>query len=269
MNRPIDVGQVIREVFEIYRDQAAVLLPVALLIFVIEGLVSGAAVAISAILIVVAIVVQVVATTLYQGMVVQLVADVQDGRRDASVADLLRSVTGVLLPLIGAGLLAGLGIALGLVLLILPGLFLLTIWAVVSPVVVLERPGVVAALGRSRELVRGNEWQVFGAIVTFFLILVLVSLVLGAIGAALGAAGSVAADIIGSVLAAPLVALAASVLYFRLRAASGETAAPVGAVGMRPAADPSGPQAPTAPAVGPPPRAPGKPPTGPEQPPRV
>ena len=63
----------------------------------------------------------------------------------------------------------GLGILVGFILLIVPGLFLLTIWAVVAPVTVLERPGIFAAFGRSRELVRGHGWTVFGALVLVFL----------------------------------------------------------------------------------------------------
>jgi hypothetical protein len=222
MNRNINVGGVISEVFEIYRDQAAVLLPAALVVFAIEGILSGVLVAIHPILIIVAVIVQLVATYLYQGMVVELVADVQDGRRDASVGDLFRSVTPVLLPLIAVGILAGLGIAIGFVLLIVPGLFLLTIWSVVSPVVVLERPGVLPAFGRSQNLVRDNGWQVLGVVAVFFLILLVVNAVLSAIGNAIGPAGSVVADVIASVIAAPLLALAAASIYFSLRRAKGE-----------------------------------------------
>jgi hypothetical protein len=266
MGGQLDIGRVISRVFETYSSQASVLFPVALAIFVLEGIVTGILVAISVVLVLVALVVQVIATTLYQGMVVQLVADVQDGRRDTSVEDLFRSVGDAVLPLIGAGIVAGLGIAFGLVLLIVPGLFLLTIWAVVAPVVVLERPGVIAALGRSRELVRGNGWQVFGVIVLFFLILIVASAILGAIGAAFGDAGRIVADIVGSVLTAPLVALAAAVLYFELRALKGETGVPERAVGLQPGGQP----APGQPVPGQPaPGAPGAPPgagAGPEAP---
>ena len=40
-----------------------------------------------------------------------------------------------------------------MVLLIVPGLILLTIWAVIAPVIVVERSGVIDAFRRSRELV--------------------------------------------------------------------------------------------------------------------
>ena len=55
-------------------------------------------------------------------------------------------------------------------LLIIPGLILLTIWAVFAPAIVIERIRVIDAFGRSRELVRGNGWPVFGVIIVAFLI---------------------------------------------------------------------------------------------------
>jgi len=228
----MDVGGVVRGVFDIYRDQASVLLPAALAVFVIVGVIAAVLVAISPILAVLAVIVQVIGGAFFQGMVVQLVGDVQDGRRDTSVGDLFASVSPVVAALIGASLLQGLGIGIGFLLLIVPGLFLLTIWALVPPVVVLERPGVLAAFRRSRELVRGNGWQVLGVIAVFVVIVFVVSLIFGLLGNALGSGGAFVLNILGSALTAPLVALAAAVLYFNLRAVKGETAPPPRAVGL-------------------------------------
>ncbi|MBA3422132.1 MAG: hypothetical protein H0U12_09635 [Thermoleophilaceae bacterium] len=232
MNAQIDVGGVVRGVFDIYRDQASVLLPAALVVFVVVGVIAAVLVAISPILGILAVIAQLIGTAFFQGMVVQLVGDVQDGRRDTSVGDLFASVSPVVAALIGASLLQGLGIGVGFILLIVPGLFLLTIWAVVAPVVVLERPGVLPAFSRSRELVRGHGWQVLGVLAVFIVVLIVVSLIFGLIGGALGSVGAVIADIVSSVLTAPLLALAAAVLYFNLRAVKGEVAPPPGAVGL-------------------------------------
>src|SRR5688500_16788648 len=108
MNEKIDVGRTVEGVFEIYRGQAGVLLPAAAVVFLVEAIVGAVLVEIDTALVLVAIAVQVVISTLYTGMVVNLVGDVQDGRRDQSVEQLFRSITPVVLPLIGAGLLAGL-----------------------------------------------------------------------------------------------------------------------------------------------------------------
>jgi len=219
MDRKLDVGGTLSQAFSIYGSQAGVLLPLALAIFLAVAIVAGVLASISWVLLPIVFAVSVIGNTLYQGMVVSLVADVQDGRRDSSVGDLVNSAMPVIVPLFLAGLLAGLGIALGFVLLVVPGLILLTIWSVIAPVIVLERTGVIDAFGRSRELVRGHGWQVFGVIVCVFLIIIVVRMVLGAI--AVGVDDSVVMrtifDVIGSALTAPVVALVASVLYFGLK----------------------------------------------------
>jgi hypothetical protein len=212
----IDVGEIISKVFRIYVDYAGVLIPVAAILYLIEavfrllGLESTALGLIGG-------VIGLVLATLYTGMVVELVNDVRDGRLDQTVGGLFSSVTPVLLPLIAVSILAGIGIGIGFLLLIVPGLILVTFWSVVAPVMVLERPGVFRAFGRSWELVRGNGWQVFGVIVLFFLIFIAIGIVLGVIGALLGDAGEVVLGYVGSVITAPLVALAAAVLYFELK----------------------------------------------------
>src|SRR5206468_87068 len=78
-------------------------------------------------------------------------------------------------------ILAGIAITIGLILIIVPGLFLITIWAVIVPVIVLEGAGVFDAFRRSHQLVRGRGWHVFGTLVVTWIILLVVNLVLGAI----------------------------------------------------------------------------------------
>jgi hypothetical protein len=212
----IDVGDVISKVFRIYVDYAGVLLPVAALLFLIDALFRWLGLD-SVGLAFVGSVVGVILNTLYTGMVVELVNDVRDGRLDQTVGGLFGAVTPVMFALLAVSILAGIGIGIGLVLLIVPGLILATFWAVVAPVTVLERPGVFPAFGRSWELVRGNGWPVFGVIIMFILIFVAIGIVLGVIGALLGDAGEVILGYVGTVITAPLVALAASVLYFELK----------------------------------------------------
>jgi hypothetical protein len=193
-------------------------------------------------------------------MVVEAARDILDGRRDHTIGSLIQSVTPVLGALIVAGILAGFAIAIGLVLLIVPGLFLLTIWAVIAPVIVIERSGALDSFGRSRAIVRGNGWQVFGVIVVLFLLQFIVTAVIQAIaiGVSDSFGGYAVADLIVRLLIAPLSALAASVLYFELTGSRGEPATE--------AAAPPGPEAP-APEAPPPPPGPETPSTtGTEEP---
>jgi MFS family permease len=161
-------------------------------------------------------------------MVVSLVHDVQDGRRDSSVGELFRAVGPVLGPLIGASLLYGLGVGIGFFLLIVPGCILLTIWAVIAPAIVIEKRGVFAAFGRSRELVRGFGWPVFGTVIVATLITAVASLILTAIAEAI-AGGPILRIVFGALaatLTAPIGGLVAAVLYYRLLELKGDAPPP-------------------------------------------
>ena len=163
----------------------------------------------------------------YTGGVVRLVQDVEDGRRDEQASTLFKGVAPVFWQLLAVAILAGIAIAIGFILLIIPGLILITIWSVVIPVVVLEKPGVFASFGRSRDLVRGHGWQVFGTLLLAWLIVIVLGLVVGVVLAAAGASDAVVAVVnwLLTALTLPLVALVSSVLYFRLKAIKNEATA--------------------------------------------
>jgi hypothetical protein len=217
MGAPLDVGVVIRRVFSIYVDQAPVLMPAAAVVFVFTGILRTLLVAAAPVLALVAAVIALAAITLFTGMVVELVADIQDGRRDATVSQLLRAVTPVLGRLMLVGVIAGVGIVIGFVAIIVPGLFLITIWSVIAPVVVLERPPGLRALRRSRELVRGNGWPVFGVIAVLVVGVNVLADAIELLGDSAGTGAGIVVTVVVQILTAPLAALAASVLYFELR----------------------------------------------------
>ena len=196
------------------------LLPAAAVVFVLTAILSEVLIAAAPGLVVVALVVSLVATTVFTGMVVELVADVQDGRRDATVGQLLSAVRPASGSLILVGIVAGLAIGIGFILVIVPGLILLTIWAVFAPVIVLEHPPGLGALGRSRELVRGNGWQVFAVIFVLVIGVEIVAVLIEAIASSAGLGVGIVVRVVVQILAGPLAALAASVLYFELRGPS-------------------------------------------------
>jgi hypothetical protein len=230
MQRKLDVAAVIRRVFAIYVDQSPVLMPAAAVVFVFTGILTTVLTDAGSGLRLLALLVSLIATTLFTGMVVELVADVQDGRRDASPGQLLRAVTPVLGQLIAVAIVAACGVLVGFLLLIVPGLVLITVWSVAAPVVVLERPPGLHALRRSRELVRGNGWQVFGVIVVLDVLVAILAGVIDAVANSANTAAGIVVTVVLGVLTAPLSALAAAVLYFDLG-------------GVRPAASTSSPVA--------------------------
>jgi hypothetical protein len=164
------------------------------------------------------IVVSIAGVFLLQGALVEAVADVRDGRADLTLFATLGRVWPLIGKIVAASLLAGLVIAIGFLLIIFPGLYLVTIFSVVVPVIVLERTGVFEAFSRSRALVRGYGWTVFGVILVTFVLNLIASLVLTSL---LHGLSNVAAQYISSVvvntLLAPFVAATWTSMYFRLK----------------------------------------------------
>lgn len=223
----VEVGGVVGETFSVYRDNAVVLIGGAVVVFAVVGLVSGLLSEAGGLLAtLLALVVRMAGQALYTGFVVKLVEDVRDGRRDFSVGELFSSAAPAIGPLIVMSILFGLGVGLGLILLIVPGLFLLTIWAVTAPSIVIERVGALESFGRSRELVKGHGWPVFGTIAVVWLISVVIAALLGGIGGAMGTGGLVIGAILASALTAPIHAIAVSVIFFNLRGGSTPAEAP-------------------------------------------
>jgi hypothetical protein len=124
-------------------------------------------------------------------------------------------------PLFFAVLLAALGIALGL-LLIVPGIYLFVRWYFVPQVVVMERQQATAALRGSSRLVEGAWWRTFGLIVLVNVAALLAALVIGSPFTAAAdstdrAAWSLAGQILAAVITQPFGALYSTLLYFDLR----------------------------------------------------
>ena len=166
----------------------------------------------------------VVGTTWLQGAFVYAVQDARDGSFDASLGQVFSRVSSSIVPLLFAGLVAGICIALGFVLLIVPGLILLTIWAVIAPVIVIEKTAALDAFGRSRALVRGHGWTVFGIVLVTGLLSGIATTLLQAAFSFLPRFLEI---LIGSTIAqavvAPFSAIAIAITYFRLREERSDT----------------------------------------------
>ena len=166
-----------------------------------------------------------------QAALVETVNDVRDGRADRSIGETYSTVGPRLPSAILAGILAGIGIAIGLILLIVPGLYLLTIWSMLIPVIVLERRSAGEAFTRSREVVRGNGWSVFGLIIVTFLIVGISSAIIQAIFTPLPRFLDVwLGSVVAHSLTIPFAAAALTTAYFKLVALKPEEPAASAAV---------------------------------------
>jgi hypothetical protein len=208
-----------------YKAHARHLLTIAFIIYLIAAVIAALlALAGGTIGVLLGSLVEIVAAFLLQATLVKAVQDVRDGRVDLSVGETMRAATPYIAPVAGASILAGIAITIGLFLVIVPGLYLITIWAVIVPVIVLEGSGALASFGRSHQLLRGRGWHVFATLVLVFVILIVVNLVLGLIFVALPhVLGNGLSSIISGTVIAPFLALVVTLVYYRL---AGESQAP-------------------------------------------
>jgi len=105
------------------------------------------------------------------------------------------------LPLLAVYLLLMIGVWLGSIFFIVPGIMLAVRWAVVLPVIVAEPAGVFGAFRRSATLTKGARWQVFGIGLLAVVVYMLTVSALGIVTVA--GAGSFAA-LAGSATTQPL-----------------------------------------------------------------
>lgn len=107
-----------------------------------------------------------------------------------------------------------------------PGIYLYVSWWVAVPALVLEDHRGFKALSRSRHLVKGMWWRVFGLVIItvlltsvlgFILGLVFGGVVLAADSATVDSIAQGVANFLSSVLVTPITAAVISVLYFDLR----------------------------------------------------
>lgn len=164
-----------------------------------------------------------VSTPLVTAVHVTVVQDIAAGRQPSTARALSAGLDVFPLVLLVV-LLSALGVALGLIALVIPGIFLAIRWFVAAQAAVIERPGGArAALGRSSALVKGSWWRVLG-------IAVLLIVVAGVASAFIALPFEAAADaldlgvislvgiILGEALPLSFTALAGTLLYFDLRA---------------------------------------------------
>ena len=172
----MDIGDVLSEAWNLYKRFLMQFFLTALVVFAVLDLLSALAGAAAGDSVGAAIFWSLIAFTIgivgyfwVQGALVELVRDVRDGRADRTIGETYATVRPRLPALIAAGILAALGIGVGLILFIVPGLFLLTIWSMLVPVIVIEGRSAGESFTRSREVVRGHGWPVFGLILITFI----------------------------------------------------------------------------------------------------
>jgi hypothetical protein len=149
---------------------------------------------------------------------IHAVVEIGDGQRPRLAAVALRGLR--VLPVVAAAeIIATLGIAAGLIALIIPGILLLLRWAVVAQAAAIEPDGWLPALRRSRELTRGHYWHILALIAIVAVLNAGIVFAARAIPAAGSAgAGTVMLGVAVNTITASFSALTLAILYFDLLA---------------------------------------------------
>ena len=225
---PMSVEKVLRQAWQLYRQFFLRFVLIAAVVFSVLELFSAVSESsahaghwtMTALWGIASFLLWIVGTFWLQGALVEAVQDARDGRTEVSIEELYARVRPLLPALIAAGLAAAIGIVFGLVLLVVPGLVLMTRWILIVPVIVLEKKSAGEAFNRSWELVKGSGWSVFGLILLTMIVLGVGSSLVGVLLFPLSVLSRVLATwIVGTItssLIAPLVALSWTFAYFEL-----------------------------------------------------
>jgi len=127
---------------------------------------------------VLALLVSVLAGLVLQGALTRASIDDLSGK-GVSVGTALSTGLGVLLPMLGLGIIVGLGIVAGSMLLLIPGIYLALRWAVAAPVLVVEKLGVFASIGRSAVLTQNHRWAILGLVVLYVILVFVLYIIVG------------------------------------------------------------------------------------------
>jgi hypothetical protein len=128
-------------------------------------------------------------------------------------------------PLLAIQLLSLLGIMVGAILLVVPGIIVALMWMFASPALIVERLGVIDSLKRSRALTKGHRWALLGLVVVYSLVVVAIEWVIFRVtapGMSFVQAASAPINAYGVVplvtaMTAPLNCAVMTAIYMRLR----------------------------------------------------
>ena len=216
-----DLGELISETFKVYGGNFRGFFLIALLAQVPTLLLQLSPVtALSLVFVLAAITLQILA----EGAIVFAVAS-QNLGREISVGECYRRAVGrfssLLLAVIVFFLALSFSALLMLIIIGIPLLFYLLVSLFFYPqAILLEGKGPLQALGRSRELVRGSWWRVFGIGITFVILLLILNIAVIIPASISGFSSSTAAAIlstIGGSVVMPIGYIGATLVYFDLR----------------------------------------------------
>ncbi|SNS08985.1 Membrane domain of glycerophosphoryl diester phosphodiesterase [Sphingomonas laterariae] len=123
--------------------------------------------------------------------------------------------------ILGVCILYNIGVTLGMVLLIVPGVILAVRWVLAVPVLIGEETGVIESLGRSWQETRGRFWPILIALIVIFLpVIAMMGIIGGVVFSNGGAEPALAITLIGNLVSSIFTVAgwhAAVAIYVMLR----------------------------------------------------
>jgi len=125
---------------------------------------------------VIALLVNLVTAYILQGAIIRgAIVDFNGGR--ANLSDCMQTGIRHAAPMFVIAILITLGVTLGMIALVVPGIILAIMWAVAVPAHVVENVGITGSLRRSRELTKGARWKLFWLFLVFFVVTIALTFV--------------------------------------------------------------------------------------------
>ena len=228
-----DLGRVVQRTFASISQNWLVFLVSAILLVGIPSLVTGFGQSMSNTiqplaglpLILIGVVLTIVGTYVLQGTVVFTTVNGFNGKQ-IDLGGALAVGLRFFFPLLGVAILMGIGVGIGFILLIVPGVILTVMWVVTAPAVVIEKRGIFESFQRSRDLTRGNRWMIFAILLVYGVASSIISWTVIGLGAAMGGSLATASSVgLIALVLTPLVNVATAVLssagvaaiYYELR----------------------------------------------------
>jgi hypothetical protein len=241
--KPLTVGEILSAAFDLYRRQAValwtivavVVIPAEALIVIVERLIlsGGRSQAINGtiyttdstgLLAIVVIVITFLSVIVTIGALSKCLLDAYTGH-PSGWRHSLQFAADRVGPLAWLSIICGVLLAIGYILLVIPGIFLTVSLIAAVPALMFEGTSPFASLRRSYDLVQGRWWATFGALVLAIIALIGISIVLGALFGGVGSSSHISlilviggiSRIIAALVTYPIVAAVSAVIYIDLR----------------------------------------------------
>jgi hypothetical protein len=218
--QPMNLGDILNTTFNMYRENFPLFAGICAVIVIPQAiLVSLFAISHNALFVLLGLLVSLAVPFLLTGALAQAVSARYLGR-PMTVAQAYQALgTGTILTLIGVSFLSAILVLIGLILVVIPGIYVAVRFTVASQAAVLERQGVTDSLRRSWNLVEGNWWRVFGIVIVVTILVGVLETIAGRV------VGAIAGDVLGTglstavvgILIQPIQAIALTLLYYDLR----------------------------------------------------